>query len=73
MAEAAAFEMSGRFECAACGKKFGFKDELSLHAKARHMKIDLPKRIALAKKSVLIYATLTAILLAIFAIAEYAK
>ncbi|MBI4177757.1 MAG: hypothetical protein HY516_05360 [Candidatus Aenigmarchaeota archaeon] len=65
--------MKKKFECADCGKKFGFKDELDLHADARHQKADLRKRIAVAKKSVLIYASLTAILLTILAIAEYTK
>jgi len=65
--------MEKKFECSACGKKFDFKDALSLHIAARHEKISTSKRIAIAKKSVLIYASLTVILIIILAVAEYIK
>ncbi|MBI2085579.1 MAG: hypothetical protein HYT71_03650 [Candidatus Aenigmarchaeota archaeon] len=65
--------MEKKFECAYCGKKFDIKDALGLHTSARHEKINLPKRIALAKKSVFIYASLTVILIVILAVAEYSK
>ncbi|MBI4167321.1 MAG: hypothetical protein HY515_00035 [Candidatus Aenigmarchaeota archaeon] len=65
--------MKNKFGCVVCGEKFDFKDALILHTDARHEKISTPKSIAIAKKSVLIYASLTVILIIILAVAEYIK
>ncbi len=65
--------MKNKFECAACGKKFDIKDALSLHITARHEKINTSERLALAKKSVFIYASLTVVMIIILAVAEYTK